>query len=381
MTPMRIDFASSERSTLGIEWELALVDRADGSLVGAAPDLLHALRVEDEQGRSKITSELLTNTVEVISGVHRTVGGAVDDLTRTIDAIRSESDPMGIDLMCAGTHPFARWSEQHVTEKERYFTLIDRTQWWGRQMLIWGVHTHVGIDDGRKALPIIDALLPYYPHLQALSASSPYWAGEPTGYASSRAMIFQQLPTSGLPPQFSRWEQYEGIVDDLLHVGVIDHWDEIRWDIRPSPRWGTVELRVCDGLPTTLEVGAVSALAQCLVDDLSARLDAGEELPTMQPWFVRENKWRAARYGTEAIIILNRAGDERLVTDDLRDLVQRLEPTAERLGCLDELHDVERILEKGASYERQATAAAAAGGELKAVVRSLAAELRNGFPA
>jgi carboxylate-amine ligase len=288
---------------------------------------------------------------------------------------------MGIDLMCAGTHPFARWSEQHVTMKERYFTLIDRTQWWGRQMLSWGVHTHVGIDDGRKALPIIDALLPYYPHLQALSASSPYWAGEPTGYASSRAMIFQQLPTSGLPPQFSRWEQYEGIVDDLLHVGVIDHWDEIRWDIRPSPRWGTVELRVCDGLPTTLEVGAVSALAQCLVDDLSARLDAGEELPTMQPWFVRENKWRAARYGTEAIIILNRAGDERLVTDDLRDLVQRLEPTAERLGCLDELHDVERILEKGASYERQATAAAAAGGELKAVVRSLAAELRNGFPA
>jgi carboxylate-amine ligase len=194
-------------------------------------------------------------------------------------------------------------------------------------------------------------------------------------------MLFQQLPTAGLPPQFSRWEQYEGLVQDLEHVGVIDHWDEIRWDIRPSPRWGTVELRVCDGLPTVLEVGAVSALAQCLVDELSGRLDAGEELPTLQPWFVRENKWRAARYGMEAIIILNRVGDERLVADELRDLVRRLEPTAERLGCLTELHDVERILDKGPSYERQATAEAQAGGDLKAVVRSLVAELRDGFPA
>jgi glutamate---cysteine ligase / carboxylate-amine ligase len=378
---MVIDFARSERSTLGIEWELALVSREDATLVPAAPELLHSLQVEDEHGTAKITSELLTNTVEVISGVHHTVGGAVADLERTIEAVRRETDPRGIDLMCSGTHPFARWDEQHVTEKERYYTLIDRTQWWGRQLLIWGVHTHVGVDDGRKALPIVDALLTYYPHFQSLSASSPYWAGEATGYASTRAMLFQQLPTAGLPPQFADWSQYESLVDDLVHVGVIDHWDEIRWDIRPSPRWGTVELRVCDGLPTTLEVGAVSALAQCLVDELSGRLDAGEELPTLQPWFVRENKWRAARYGMEAEIILNRAGDERLVSDELRDLVQRLEPTAERLGCSTELHDVLRILDRGASYERQLTTAAAAEGDLHAVVRSLTAELRDGFPA
>ena len=378
---MGIDFARSDRSTLGIEWELALVDRVSGELVPAAPDVLHALTVEDEHGTAKMTSELLTNTVEVISGVHRRVEDAVADLSRTIDALRTETDPRGIDLLCSGTHPFAKWDEQHVTEKERYYTLIDRTQWWGRQMLIWGVHTHIGIDDGSKALPIIDALLPYYAHIQALSASSPYWAGDATGYASSRAMIFQQLPTSGLPPQLADWSQYEGIVDDLVHVGVIDHWDEIRWDIRPSPKWGTVELRVCDGLPTTLEVGAMAALAQCLVDELSGRLDAGEELPTLQPWFVRENKWRAARYGMEAIIILNRAGDERLVSDDVRDLVARLEPTAERLGCLQELHDVHRILDRGASYQRQELAAAQAGGDLKAVVRSLAGELRHGFPA
>jgi carboxylate-amine ligase len=268
-----------------------------------------------------------------------------------------------------------------VTSKERYVTLIDRTQFWGRQMLIWGLHMHVGIDHRDKALPILDALLTYYPHLQALSASSPFYAGEATGYASTRAMLFQQLPTAGLPPQLRKWDEYESLVSDLTHVGVIDHWDEIRWDIRPSPKWGTVETRACDGVPTSLEVGALAALVQCLVDDFSERLDAGEELPSLQPWFVRENKWRAARYGMDAIVIVNSAGDERLVEEDTRELVARLEPVADRLGCSAELHDLERIIEQGASYERQALAAAAGGDDLRAVVRALASELRDGFPA
>lgn len=379
-TGMRIDFARSARSTLGLEWELALVDRTSGELVPAAPEILGAVTIEDEHGTSKITSELLTNTIEVVSGVNTTVADGVADLRRTIDTLRTTTDPMGIDLICSGTHPFGQWADQEVTPKERYATLIDRTQWWGRQLLIWGVHMHVGIDEPAKALPILDALLTYYPHFQALSASSPFYGGEATGYASTRAMLFQQLPTAGLPPQLTEWGEYEAMVDDLVRVGVIDDWDEIRWDIRPSPKWGTVEMRACDGLPTTLEVGALAALAQCLVDDFSARLDAGEELPTLQPWFVRENKWRAARYGMDAIIIRNAAGDERHVEEDTRELLARLEPVAERRRCTAELHDVRRIIDTGASYERQVVAAAAAGGDLAAVVRALAAELRDGFP-
>lgn len=378
---MAIDFARSERSTLGLEWELAVVDHDTGELVPAAPDILASLTVEDENGSSKLASELLTNTVEVISGVNRTVRDGIADLERTIAAVRDETDRRGLDLICAGTHPYSKWADQHVTSKERYVTLIDRTQFWGRQMLIWGVHMHVGIDHRDKALPILNALLTYYPHLQALSASSPFYAGEATGYASTRAMLFQQLPTAGLPPQLRGWDEYESLVSDLTHVGVIDHWDEIRWDIRPSAKWGTVETRACDGVPTTLEVGALAALVQCLVDDFSQRLDAGEELPTLQPWFVRENKWRAARYGMDAIVIVNSAGDERLVEEDTRELVARLEPVADRLGCSAELHDLERIIEQGASYERQALAAAAGGDDLRAVVRALASELRDGFPA
>ena len=165
-----------------------------------------------------------------------------------------------------------------------------------------------------------------------------------------------------------------------MKVGVIEHWDEVRWDVRPSAKWGTVETRICDGPPTTMEVGAFAAVVQCLVDDFSERLDRGETLPTLQHVYVRENKWRAARYGMDAEVVVERDGAERLVADDLRDLVTRLEPVAERLGCSTELHDVLTILEVGASYERQALASAQAGGDLRAVVSALVGEMREGRP-
>ena len=376
--PMAIEFGSSPRSDIGIEWELECVDHTSGELSPAAPEILAALAGDDDSF-PQITKELLTNTVEIVSGPHDRVKDAVADLTGMIDRVREVTDPMGVDLMCSGTHPFSQWFQQHVSPgSERYATLIDRTQWWGRQLMIWGVHMHVGIDDRAKVLPIVNGLLSYYPHFQALSASSPFWVGEATGYASSRAMLFQQLPTAGLPPQLTQWESYEEYVDDLTHVGVIDDYSELRWDVRPSPKWGTVELRFCDGLPTVEEVASVSALAQCLVEEMSTRLDNGEQIETMQPWFVRENKWRAARYGMEAIIITNSKGDETLVKDDTVALLARLEPIAERLGCTDELNGITTILDRGASYQRQLGVAADNGGSLKAVVASLVSELRDG---
>jgi carboxylate-amine ligase len=247
-------------------------------------------------------------------------------------------------------------------------------------MLIYGVHMHVGVEDRAKALPIVRALLTYIPHLEALSASSPFWAGETTGYASNRALMFQQLPTAGLPCMFTEWSEFEGYVGDMLHTGVIDDLSEIRWDIRPSPRFGTVEVRVCDGLPSLAEVMAVSALIHCLVEDFSTRLDAGEELPALPTWYVQENKWRAARYGMDAIVILNADGDEQLVTDALGPLLARLEPVAQRLGCAAELAGIEEIVRRGASYQRQRAVARRNGGDLRAVVDALVAEMRAGRP-
>jgi carboxylate-amine ligase len=376
---MRIDFTPSRRSTIGAEWELALVDRRSGELSSVAERILDQVRPDGAAEHPKIKQELLLNTIEVITGVCTTVAELKADLTASLDVVHQVTDPLGVELFSAGTHPFSNWYQQKVTDKARYAKLIDRTQWWGRQMLIYGVHVHVGLDHRDKALPVLDAMLNYAPHLQALSASSPYWGAEDTGYASNRALMFQQLPTAGLPFQFAEWSELEQYVADMFTTGVIDHFSEIRWDIRPAPQFGTIEMRVCDGLPTLEEVGAISALTQCLVEDFSTRLDNGERLPTLPPWHVQENKWRAARYGIDAIVILDAAGRERLVTEDIADLLDRLEPVARRLDCAAELRDVETILTCGPSYLRQRAVAKQYNGSLKAVVASLVAEMRDGI--
>ncbi|WP_219810647.1 glutamate--cysteine ligase [Curtobacterium sp. BH-2-1-1] len=377
MYSMDIRFTESRPSTIGVEWELPLVDRDTGDLTPRAPAVIQA--VQQRLGdHDRVTEELLTNTVEVVTGVHSRVSGATSELSGIIGEVVDAAEPLDAQVMCAGTHPFAVWDQQEITpDSEHYTTLIDRTRWWGRQMLIWGVHVHVGIDDRDKALPILGAMLAYVPHLQAFTASSPFWAGTDTGYASNRALMFQQLPTGGLPPALGAWANFEEVVDDLTRTGVIEGVKDLRWDIRPSPGWGTLENRVSDGISTLHEVGAVTALVQCLVTEMSYRLDAGETLPTMQPWFVRENKWRAARYGMEAEIITNAAGDERLVTDEVHDLVQRLDPVADRLGCQQELHHLDTMIADGASYQRQLQVAQENGGDLRAVVRHLVTELRD----
>jgi len=377
---VHIPFAASERSTVGIEWELALVDTDSGDLRQAAMTVLDAVRPSAGGEHPAIKQELLLNTVEVVSSVGRSVSEAGADLQRAIDEIREVTDPLRVELMCAGTHPFARWDHQKMTNKARYQTLIDRTQWWGRQMLIYGVHVHVGIEARAKVLPISAAMLSYYGHLQALSASSPFWGGEDTGYASNRALMFQQLPTAGLPFQFQQWSEFEEYAADLLKTGVIDQLDEIRWDLRPSPKFGTLEVRVCDGIPTLAELMSIAALTHCLVEHFSSELDAGRSLPNIPPWFSQENKWRSARYGMDSILILNEQADEDLVTNDLKRLLVQLEPVADRLGCLTELDGINRIIETGASYQRQRAVAAQHPGFLEAVVESLVAEMRAGHP-
>ncbi|WP_439031474.1 glutamate--cysteine ligase [Gordonia terrae] len=372
MTP--IEFDGSPTPTLGVEWEFALTDKVTGDLSNSAAALFAAVGEKHPERAGKIHKELLRNTVELVTGICRTTGEAIADLTDTLGVVRVLTEELGVDLYGAGTHPFAEYSTQLLTEGHRYAELIERTQWWGRQMLIWGVHVHVGISHRDKVLPVLDALLNYYPHLLALSSSSPMWAGQDTGYASNRAMMFQQLPTAGLPFQFETWSQFEAFVTDQMTTGIIDHLNEIRWDIRPSPHLGTIEVRVCDGMTNLGELSAVVALIHCLVVDLDRRFTAGETLPTMAPWLVQENKWRAARYGLDAIVILDADCREKLVTDDLRVLLERLEPIARELDCVDELAGVERIIERGASYQRQ-RAVHRRTQSMRDVVASVVAEL------
>jgi carboxylate-amine ligase len=374
-----IPFAASARPTLGVEWEFGLVDHVTRDLVNVADEVFD--RLHAETGRAAkgpgLHRELLRNTVELVTGVCETVPEAMADLGATLERVLPVTDELGVDLFAAGTHPFALWTESELSDGERYAELISRTQWWGRQMLIWGVHVHVGMPRCETVMPVLSALLTYFPHLQALSASSPMWAGEDTAYASNRAMMFQQLPTAGLPFQFGRWEEFEAFVASQVKTGVIDQVDEIRWDVRPSPRLGTLEVRICDSVASRRDLAALVALTHCLVVDLEERAAAGERLPELPPWHVQENKWRSARYGMDAWIITDADSNERLLRDDLTDLLDRLAPMAARLGCGAELAAVEDISRHGASYERQRALAADTGGDLVAVVDMVVRELRE----
>jgi carboxylate-amine ligase len=375
---MKIPFESSPRSSLGVEWELQLVDRETRELRSGANEILEALSPGAEHPKAK--RELLQSCVEVITGVCGTVPEAMADLAATVKEVADAADPLGLGLMCSGTHPTTDWNSQEISPVERYRQLIEQMQWLARQLQIFGVHVHVGVRSPDKVIPIVNALTAYIPHLLAISASSPYWIGHDTGLASSRSKVFEGLPTAGLPYQLSGWTQFEEYMETLIETKTIGSIKEVWWDIRPHPVYGTVELRVCDGLPTLHEVGMVAALSHCLVDTLDREIDKGYTLPTPKGWVVRENKWRAARYGLDAEIIVGDGHETKPVRVALTELMHELRPAAERLGCEEELSRVSGILETGASYQRQRSVAAASGGDLTAVVDSLLTEFAEDRP-
>jgi carboxylate-amine ligase len=378
---MDIEFSSSPRSSLGVEWELQLVDRDTRELASASSDILTELGAGHPDGEHpKAKHELFESTVEIITGVCQTVEQASADLAETLAEVTAAAQTRNLTPICAGTHPFTDWQTQQVSDSPRYHQLIERMQWLARRLQIFGVHVHVGVRSQDKAIPIVNALTAYVPHLLALSASSPFWEGTDTGLASARSKVFESLPTAGLPYQLSGWDEFETYMDTLIGTRTIESIREVWWDFRPHPGFGTVELRIFDGLPTLHEIGMVAAISQCLVDQFDVQLDRGYTLPTPKGWIVRENKWRAARYGLDADIVVDKTGRTLPVRDALRELVNELTPAAERLGCTDELHRVEGVLKSGGSYQRQRRVAADNNGDLRAVVDSLMVEMSEGRP-
>jgi carboxylate-amine ligase len=374
---MRIDFVSSERSSLGVEVELELVDRATRELRSGASEILPLLGQGHPNGdHPKAKHELLESTIEIITGICTTVAEARADLEATLGELRPLVEARGMELMCSGTHPFSDWAKQDISPSPRYAQLVDDMQWLARRLQIFGIHVHVGVRSPDKAIPIVNALTAYIPHFLALSASSPFWKGQDTGLASCRSKVFEQLPTAGLPYQLSGWDQFEQFMHTLISAKTIHSIREVWWDIRPHPNFGTVELRICDGLPTMGEIATVAAMSQCLVDRLNTLYDRGYTLPVPRGWIVRENKWRAARYGLDAQIIMDEKGRLQPIREAIEELIDELTPVARRLGCSDELHNALSIMERGPSYIRQREVVAA-GGSLADVVDNLVEELRS----
>jgi carboxylate-amine ligase len=372
---MAIQFFPSERASIGVEMELELVDRDSRELRSVATEVLAEMGNGHPEGvHPKAKHELMENTVEILTSISATAAEAERDLAASIADLRQHTEPRGLEVMCSGTHPFTDWATQAISPSPRYRKLVEDMQWLARRMQIFGVHVHVGVRAPKKAIPIVNAVTTYIPHFLALSASSPYWMGRDTGLASCRSKVFEGLPTAGPPYHLSGWHEFERFMGTLISARTIETIREVWWDVRPHPNFGTVELRVCDGLPTLYEVGAVTALFQCLVHRMDGQLDHGYELPRPREWVVRENKWRAARHGIHAEIILDETGRTVQLRDAIIDLVDELGPIARRLGCEAELARVNDVVERGPSYLRQREIVAA-GGSLVDVVDSLVGEL------
>ncbi|MBI2705486.1 MAG: glutamate--cysteine ligase [Actinobacteria bacterium] len=376
---MDIEFASSSGPSLGIELELTLVDQESLGLVSAASELLTELGKGHPAGEHpRVKHELFECTIEIITGVCTTVREAQADLQATLGEVRDAAERRGLTVMAIGTHPFAGWRQQVVSPNPRYHELLDEMQWTARRLLIFGTHFHVGVRSAEKSIAIATALQAYLPHFLMLSASSPYWEREDSGLASSRIKVFESLPTAGLPPRLANWHEFEEFMETLIQAGCIKTIREVWWDIRPHPNFGTVELRMCDAIPTLKEAAALAALAQCLVQSLDDRFDDGTFPGAPREWTVRENKWLAARHGTDADLIVDNQGTRRPARELITELVQQLEPVASHLDCETELEDVLGIVEEGPSYLRQRRIVQA-GGDGKDIVRAAIAELASGL--
>ena len=371
------NFARSPEPTLGVEWEVALVDPVTWDLVPRGAELIDRVHVAHPD--IHLEKEFLQNTVELVTGVCRTVPEAMGDLETSLSAVREAAESMDVRLWASGGHPFTDFRKNPVSAKESYSEIINRTQYWGQQMLLWGTHVHVGISHEERVWPIINALMTKYPHLLAISACSPGWEGLDTGYASNRTMLYQQLPTAGMPYQFENWEQWKSCMRDQAISGVINHTGSMHFDVRPASKWGTVEVRISDAASNLRELSAIVALTHCLVVHYDRMIDAGEKLPTLQPWHVAENKWRGARYGMDALVITSRETDERWIKDELADLLVELAPLSEELGCAQELQLVQEIIDSGAGYERQRRLYEETGSWQK-VVKATADEMEQLLP-
>jgi carboxylate-amine ligase len=299
-----LEFAKSELYSLGVEIELQIVDRQTLELAPKASELLSRW-----EGSNKIQPEIFQSMIELSTGICMTPSDAENDLRGTAKKLLPLARALGIRFISTGTHPTARYSDRKVYPADRYHGLIARNQWIARRLMIFGLHVHIGMPDAETCIAVQNELLYDLGLLLAVSTSSPFWQGEATGLASSRITVFEALPTGGMPALVHDWNEFSELVSTLQKANAITSLKDLWWDIRPSPRYGTVEIRVCDGLATLHETAMIVALAQALAKRASARVAAGTNRLFPPAWRIRENKWRASRHGMEADYLTSNDGD------------------------------------------------------------------------
>lgn len=329
-----LPFTRNESPTIGVEIELQLVNSETFALSSSIETVLDRL----PPGLSEqIKPELMQSYLEINTGVCRTVAETVADLQEKLEDLEKVTDPLGLKLLWGATHPFSSWRDQDITVNDRYYRLVELMQDVARQLVTFGLHVHVGVDTGDKAVMICDRMLRHLPLLLALSSNSPFWDGRATGLHSSRSKIMEGLPTAGLPRQMRNYSEYVWLINHLVDTGFINTIREIWWDIRPHHNFGTVEIRVCD-MPANLnQVAALAAIVQCLVQAISEEIEEGTYQSAYHPMMVEQNKWRAARFGGDARLVDSDDYKQHSIQQMTDHLVELLLPQAEELDCVDEL--------------------------------------------
>lgn len=339
--------------SVGVEEEYLLVDCRSRDLTADPPPSMlrecQARCADPEQ----VTPEFLRSQIEVGTRVCGTVSEARADLARLRATICEVAAQHGLAPIAASTHPFARWTEQRRTERDRYSALADELQGTARRMLICGMHVHVGIEDEELRIDLMSQLAYFLPHLLALSCSSPFFEGEDTGLNSYRLTIFDALPRTGLPEQFASWAEYARHVKVLVRAGVMEDASKIWWDLRPSARFPTLETRIMDVCTRLDDAESLAALVVSTLRMLWRLRSGNQRWRVYTPMLVNENRWRAMRYSfDEGMIDL---GQGRIITfaEALDDLIALIEPDARALGCAGAVLRSREILSRGASAHRQ----------------------------
>jgi glutamate---cysteine ligase / carboxylate-amine ligase len=346
-------YGQSDPYTLGVEEEYMLLDGETFDLVQHIDTVLAA--VAGHELEPVINPELMQSVLEIATPVCHTPSEVADQLRRIRAYVIDVARAQGMRVGSAGTHPFSLFERQRITARDRYHALVDQMQYVARRELIFGLHIHVAVDDAEKAIQVVNGLLPQLGPLLAMSASSPFWRGEPTGLRSSRQMIFAAFPRSGPPPRFKNYEEYAEVVGQLEKTGCIADYTHIWWDIRLHPRLGTIEIRICDAITRLEHVVSLVAYCQALVKLLAERFERGEAIPSYHRILTTENKWLAGRYGLEAPLMDLATGRRNRIpiVQLIRRTLKELEPQARELGSERELEGIDEILRNGSGADRQ----------------------------
>ena len=337
--------------TMGMEEEYLLVDRQSRDLVTEVPDALMAECERRLTGR--VSPEFLRCQIEVGTGVNDTLHGCRDELRELRHTVAEVVSDYGLSPIAASTHPFAAWTSQKHTDKERYNVLARDMQAVARRMIICAMHVHVGIDDDELRMDLMGQAAYFLPHLLALSTSSPFWRGENTGLKSYRLAVFDELPRTGLPEAFDSWAEYQRHLDIMVKAGLIEDASKIWWDVRPSARFPTLELRIPDVTPRLDDGICIAAIFVCVLRMLYRLKRNNQRWRRYSNMLVRENRWRAQRYGFDEGLVDFGRGELLPYSELLEELIDLIRPEAEEIGVTAEVAHAREIVRRGTSAHRQ----------------------------